>query len=425
MRIVYLVDRFPSLSETFIAHEVIDMIDAGVDVRVFSLGRPKDSFALPERVKALDVVTYFPFPSPSRHQKVRDMAMAALRMVRRGQLTNLRRCLFDKENGGFSRHEMLLLADALSDPHWWPQIIHCHFGTVGRLAAMMKHKGLTQAKITTTLHGYDISKYMRQNPDGIYDLLIRETEHIFTVCEVFLSQIRTLGASKEKTSVLHMGVDYDGLIACATPMRRNASIHWVSVGRMTEKKGHEYAIRGFARALLDNPKLRMTFSIVGDGPLLPKMQALVEELGMKQHITLLGAVQHDEVQALLTQADGFILHSVAAEDGDMEGIPVALMEAMALGLPVVTTRHSGIPELVEHEVTGFLVEERDEAALAKILGDIGTQCPDMSKLVEAARMTIKRDFNRKTQAQRLYGFFKTILGARPGAGRTAQSGRGG
>ncbi|WP_043366655.1 glycosyltransferase [Belnapia sp. F-4-1] len=416
MRIAYLVDRFPSLSETFIAHEVIDMIDAGADIRVLSLGRPKDSFALPEHVKALDIVTYFPFPSPSRRKKVRDMAMAGLRMIRRGQLRNLRRCLFDRENGGFSRHEMLLLADAVNDPRWRPQIIHCHFGTVGRLAAMMKHKGLTRAKITTTLHGYDISKYMRQNPDGIYDLLIREAEHIFTVCEVFLSRIRALGAPKEKTSVLHMGVDYDGLIACAAPRRWDAFVHWISVGRMTEKKGHEYAIRGFAQALRANPKLRMTFSIVGDGPLLPKMKALVEQLGMEQHIRLLGAVQHDEVQAMLAQADGFILHSVAAEDGDMEGIPVALMEAMAQGLPVVTTRHSGIPELVEHEVTGFLVEERNEAALAKILGDIGTQRPDLSKLVEAARMTVKRDFNRKTQAQRLYGFFETILGARLGTG---------
>ena len=114
----------------------------------------------------------------------------------------------------------------------------------------------------------------------------------------------------------------------------------------------------------------------------------------------------------MTQADGFILHSVTAEDGDMEGIPVALMEAMAQGLPVVTTRHSGIPELVEHEVTGFLVEERNEAALAKILGDIGTQRPDLSKLVEAARMTVKRDFNRTIQTQRLYRVFETILGAR-------------
>ena len=416
MNIVYLADNFPSLSETFIAHEVIDMIDAGANVRVLSFGRPRAAFALPDRMTARNLVTYFAFPSPSRRRKLRDMAAAAARMLRRRQFSILRRCLSGRENGGFSRHEILLLAEALNDPDWQPQIIHCHFGTVGRLAAVVKHKGLTQAKITTILHGYDISRYMQQNPSSIYDLLIREAEHIFTVCELFLGRIRALGAPREKTSVLHMGVDAGAIVAGARPMPHDDAVHWVSVGRMTEKKGHEYAIRGFARALRDNPKLRMSYSIVGDGALLPRMQALVEELGMERHVTLMGARPHHEVKALLARADGFILHSVTAEDGDMEGIPVALMEAMAQGLPVLTTRHSGIPELVEHEVTGFLVEERDEAALARILGDIGKRRPDLSALVEAARTTIRHDFNRQTQAQRLYGFFETILEARPGLG---------
>lgn len=416
MKIVYLVDKFPSLSETFIAHEVIDMIDAGADVRVLSRGRPKDAFVLPERIRARDVVTYFAFPSPSRRRKLLDMARAASRLLRRGQLAILRRCLSGRDNGGFSRHEILLLAEALNDPAWRPEIIHCHFGPVGRLAAVVKHKGLTQAKITTILHGYDISRYTRQNSASVYDLLIREAEHIFTVCELFLGRIRALGAPTERTSVLHMGVDTDGIVGRAGPMRRDASVHWVSVGRMTEKKGHEHAIRGFARALREDPQLRMHYSIVGDGDLLPRMQALVAELGMERHVTLMGARPHHEVQALLSRADGFILHSVTAEDGDMEGIPVALMEAMAQGLPVVTTRHSGIPELVENEVTGFLVEERDEAALARILGDIGRRRPDLSTLVEAARRTVRHDFNRQIQAQRLYGFFETMIGIRPGLG---------
>ncbi|WP_444677370.1 glycosyltransferase [Halomonas sp. E19] len=118
------------------------------------------------------------------------------------------------------------------------------------------------------------------------------------------------------------------------------------------------------------PDLNFTYELIGDGPLWEQVAEQVRVLGMESRINLHGALPHDEVQRLLKDADIFLLPSVTASNGDQEGIPVALMEAMASGMPVLSTSHSGIPELVEEGVSGYLVPERDSQGLAAKLLDL-------------------------------------------------------
>ena len=135
------------------------------------------------------------------------------------------------------------------------------------------------------------------------------------------------------------------------------------MGRLVEKKGHEYSIKAIAKAIINHKNI--IYLIAGDGHLRNKLESLVSELGIKNHVKFLGAVEQEEALKLYQQAHIFILPSVTSSNGDQEGIPVVLMEAQSAGLPVISTYHSGIPEAVIDGKSGFLVPEKDVNALAQ------------------------------------------------------------
>src|SRR5207253_10169038 len=131
--------------------------------------------------------------------------------------------------------------------------------------------------------------------------------------------------------------------------------------RLVPKKGIEYAIRAVAKVV---PQLaadgrRVQYQIVGDGQLRDSLVQLTEQLGLDQSVTFLGWKTHAEVAALIAEADALLAPSITADDGDKEGNPVSIMEALAVGRPVFSTFHSAIPEIVRDGVNGFLVAERD------------------------------------------------------------------
>ena len=127
----------------------------------------------------------------------------------------------------------------------------------------------------------------------------------------------------------------------------------------------EYAIRAIAKVAARYPDLE--YKIGGDGPLKNYLQGLIDSLNLSEKVKILGFQMQENVRKLIEDADLFLAPSVTSQDGDIEGIPVAIMEAMARGLPILSTRHAGIPELVEDGESGFLVPERDPNALAEKL----------------------------------------------------------
>jgi glycosyltransferase involved in cell wall biosynthesis len=136
----------------------------------------------------------------------------------------------------------------------------------------------------------------------------------------------------------------------------------VAVGRLVEKKGPDLLIRAFHKVLATHPDLRLM--IVGDGPMRSKCEDLVNSLRLQGSIQLVGSATSDEIRGYLGQSFLFAQHSVVASDGDSEGTPVAIMEASAAGLPVVATRHAGIPDVILNGETGLLVEEHDVEGMA-------------------------------------------------------------
>jgi colanic acid/amylovoran biosynthesis glycosyltransferase len=165
----------------------------------------------------------------------------------------------------------------------------------------------------------------------------------------------------------------------------------LTVGRLVEKKGLEYAVRAVALARRTCPNLR--YEIIGDGPLRPALGELVDKLNLAPIVSLLGAADCDFVRRKMAATDLFMLPSVTANDGDQEGIPVSLMEAQACGLPVLSTRHSGIPELVADGESGFLVAERDVEALASRLTYLIEHPESWPRMGRAGRTIVESRFN--------------------------------
>ncbi len=168
---------------------------------------------------------------------------------------------------------------------------------------------------------------------------------------------------------------------------------------MVEKKGLEVGLRAFA--LLRRELPGATWHIVGDGPLRPHLEALRQQLSLADSVLLHGTLPHPEARRVLDQAHILVAPSVTAQDGDQEGIPVVIMEAMAAGLPVVSTRHSGIPELVEDGVTGLLVPERDPEALAQALRRLVLDAPGWPEMGRRGRAIVERDYNTRRLNDRL------------------------
>ena len=179
---------------------------------------------------------------------------------------------------------------------------------------------------------------------------------------LFCEKVTKIGLSPERIHVHYSGIDTVKFAFRERPID-DQEVRIFTVGRLTEKKGMEYSIKAVAKLVTRYPAIQYT--IAGEGHLRPQLEQLIRGLGTEKHIHLAGSLPSDEVGKLMYETDIFILASVTAKDGDQEGMPVSLEEAMATGLPVIATRHSGIPELVQDGASGFLVPERDAEALAE------------------------------------------------------------
>ncbi|MEK1891393.1 MAG: glycosyltransferase, partial [Phyllobacterium sp.] len=200
------------------------------------------------------------------------------------------------------------------------------------------------------------------------------------------------GAPSTKVVVQHMGVPINK-IEYSWRSFEQGTMNLISVCRLTEKKGIEFALRALRQLSNAKPQLDWSYMIIGGGELLDGLIKLAKSLGIADRVTFLGSRPHSEVRQHLREAHVFLLPSVTATDGDVEGIPVSLMEAMAAGLTVVSTYHSGIPELIDDQTTGFLVPERDVEALAAKLLWIAEYPSQCERLALAARRKIEGEFN--------------------------------
>jgi len=411
LKICYLVGEFPKLSETFVVDEIKEHLRNGIELMVISLFRPaRDSRAL-ANLRDMDAPIFYVFKSHGGLLRFERLWIALMALVTQWRLW---RVPFGAGFGNRSdRLSILGLAHRLKEIGGLGDVdlLHCHFGTRAHLAAALRLLGIIDVKIVTTFHGFDVSASIRRRGPKHYNLLFRFGALFLPVSKMWARRLCELGCDPALIKVHHVGIDC-GLNAFrdrAIGFRGSPAVKLISIGRLIEKKGHLHTLRALAELLRNRPNLTVTLDIVGEGDLKKALERTALELGLSDRVTFHGGLPHSETLALLNEAAIFVLPSVTAENGDMEGIPVALMEAMARGMPVISTYHSGIPELVQDGVNGFLVPERDDAALADAIGRAIDSAPKWSEIGRAGRRTVEREFNREMLGRRLIEHYQDLL----------------
>lgn len=215
-------------------------------------------------------------------------------------------------------------------------------------------------------HGYDASlKRVVHKFEDRYKLMFAYAASIIAVSREMRADLVALGADPYKVYINPYGPADIFLAGRYMPAELRAFLH---VGRFTEKKAPINTIKAFAICLKEHPSVKLL--MVGDGALLDDCKSLVKALEIEKSVHFLGKKSPQEVLEIMEQAYAFVLHSVQSKDGDKEGTPVSILEAMAVGLPVVSTKHAGIRDVVLHNKTGYLVEEHDIDGMASYMIDL-------------------------------------------------------
>ncbi|HTM05705.1 MAG TPA: glycosyltransferase, partial [Patescibacteria group bacterium] len=240
-----------------------------------------------------------------------------------------------------------------------------------------------------------------------YDELFAKGDLFLPVCEAFKNELIEHGCPKEKVKVLHSAIDCDLFYYKKRQIPTDKSVKIISVCRLVAKKGLEYAIHAVAKLIQNGFDIHYT--IIGDGILHQSLQKLIIDLNMENYIKLVGRKNITEVVTYLHENHIFLLPSIVADDGDEEGIPNAAKEAMACGLPVILTDHSGNGELVEHGISGLLIEQKSVIALENALSYLVKNTQKWNKFGEAGRKKIEKDFERNKLNKKLYNFLRKVI----------------
>jgi len=356
----FFVPRFPAPSETFIQAQADGLMARGVrlEIAAIAAGDPEPLGAF--MLKWPDHLSLRIAPVPK--------TLGARIAVMPGALFNREaRAALDVAKFGDDAASFRLPIAAARWPRTPPierRVWLAHYGRWGRFACALRELGLIKGPIATVFHGKDMSAYLDKRSDSAYGHLFKRGDLFLPISDFWREKLIALGAPAEKIMVHRMGVDTTRFAESPRTLKAGEPVRFLGVGRMVEKKGFDDALAAFAkmRAAPDAPP--GTLTLIGDGPMRGALQAQASRLGFGGAVRFTGLLPHTKVEEMLRDAHVFVLPSKTSKSGDMEGIPVALMEAMAQGLPVLATRHSGTPELVEHEVSGLLCAEGDRDALA-------------------------------------------------------------
>jgi colanic acid/amylovoran biosynthesis glycosyltransferase len=216
-----------------------------------------------------------------------------------------------------------------------------------------------------------------------------------------------LGCEPEKIEIQRTGIPLEEFSFRERSFPKNGEWRLVQAGRLIEKKGLPVTLRAFAGFLRQYPKATLT--IAGEGPLLGELQNLARDLNIAQRVSFTGFVSQERLREIYHQSHLFVHPSQTGRDGNQEGVPNAMLEAMATGLPVFATEHGGIPEAIENNVSGVLVPERDDEALARALLD-AAQRPDLLlRIARNAANAVRNNFDLSAQAQRLEQIYLNLL----------------
>lgn len=396
--LAYVMSRFPVITETFVLYEILEMERLGVAVEVFPLRRVACRTLHPEAEAMLAKTNFRPFFSL-------EILLANLRMlVRRPRryLGALTEALFGTwGNWKFFAAALVFfpkvvrfaeLMEARGVKH-----VHAHFASHPALAALLVHR-LSGIGFSFTAHGTDLHASQKMLATKIAAACFTVTVSDYN--RAFIAE--AVGAElASKVEVVRCGVDLDVFSTGSRPpdAGNEERFEIVCVAALREVKGHEHLVE--ACALLRARGVDFRCRLIGEGPLEARLRTRIAQRGLQAHVVLEGAKRRAEVVHRLQQADVAVLASVQTRSGSREGVPVALMEAMACGCAVVASRLSGIPELVEDGLTGLLVEPGDPHALSEALERLQRDSIERRAMGAAGRTRVEAEYDLRANTKKL------------------------
>jgi colanic acid/amylovoran biosynthesis glycosyltransferase len=266
--------------------------------------------------------------------------------------------------------------------------------------------------LVTHFRGYDVSKILPSAFwESEYSDLFSSVSGLIGISNYICDKLLRLGASPQKVNMLHTGVRLDNFPYDPPSGRYDGGVvRCLHVGRLVEKKSPLKLVRSFANACKRvGDRASLELMIAGDGPLREPTELLIRDLGLTERVHCIGNTAHEEVMQLMRTSHLHVKHCETASDGDQEGQGVTFVEASAIGLPIVTTRHNGIPDAVKDGETGYLVEEGDVDAMGERIAYLTLHPEAWHAIGQAGRLHVEENFDLRKQTQKLAGIYERVL----------------
>ena len=406
--VAYLMSRFPHLPETFILREMSALEQCGWQIALYPLILQKPS------VIHADAKPWMPRAHRLSWASTGMLAANGQALARRphryGALWGL--TLWENRTSlNFLMRAIVLLPLAVHAARLMRQEgvthIHAHYATHPALVAWLIHR-LTGMSYSLTVHAHDI--FVRQT---MLAAKLREASFVVAISEYNRDYLaRVAGAwAKSKTHVIHCGIDPSQYAPRPRAHRPDERFEMVSIGSLQPYKGHRYLIE--ACAMLRDRHIPLRCRIVGGGEERAALERMIARARLDSVVELMGPLPQEEVARILPTAHCYVQPSIVMPSGKMEGIPVALMEALACALPVVATNISGVPEIVRPNQTGRLVPPADGHALANALAEVQADPDNAFQMARAGRAVVLREFELQANVQRLATLFEQATLAQP------------
>lgn len=422
LKIAIVAGEFPKLSETFVLNHITGLLDLGHDVRILHTypGKP-DQVPYDYADRQLWKRTFSILPDELNSWMVKHQAKYAHNTANRierqletiGELGASGDLLIDakKELKKFEGKLRDYYAAQIINEHFSDiDIVHVHFGHRPKQIYKYIDMRAFKAPMVCSFHGIDMSAHIQSFGPSLYDDIKHRLNKALPISNFFRQRLIGLGFDPKDVQVHRVGIDCAKFAFGSRVREEGGVLKLVSVGRLVEKKGFEYGIRAVRYALDMRPDVKIEYLIAGEGDVGDDLRKLVAELNLDDSVKLLGAQPHHIVTKLLAEGHAMVVPSVTGENGDMEGIPTVTMEAMATGLPVLSTFHSGIPEAVVDGYTGLLAPERDAEALAKLMIHLYDNPPLGEQLGRQGRAHVLLEFNIDRQNVKAEALYKRIVG---------------
>lgn len=397
-------------SETFVINQIVGLVKLGIDIDIISIHRGDLSInnAELDKYNLIGRTTYL-LDEKDGARKIEVFAQRSCAILM--NLFSLK-TLLSLNVRRFGIHAKSLILPCLAAKIRAPivtDIVISHFGTTSVIANKLHSLGLLVGELLTVFHGADISrKDILERYKNDYSELFVQGRAFLPVSHLWKKKLVAMGCPAEKIYINRMGINTDEFHCRELDVPIKMPLSIVTTARLVEKKGVKYALE--AMSLLKCKGVEFHYRVIGDGPLMAQLQKSIDDLNLTEHVEFLGYQPQHLVKEILSESDIFLLPSVTAINGDMEGIPVALMEAMASGLLVLSTKHSGIPELIKSGCSGFLVNECSPEGIAEDIYRITEGLYDLQSIRSRACATISNQYSLDVTSVELIDLCRNIYG---------------